>query len=79
MPLRYVHALMCFLSCLSITATGGLLGLTIIQMVLPVIETRNVTKAIDEAACPVPDAPIYRSDDSAHVDLVIIIEKFIAI
>lgn len=75
-PLRYVHVLMCFFCCLSQTAIGGLLGMAIIQMVLPIsVTTNDVSNVadslnVDEDACPAPDTSFYQRNDSGHMDMV---------
>lgn len=73
MPQRYMHALMCFLSFLSLSAMGGLLGLTITQMVLPIAhEAINELHSlkVDEDACPLPDETFHHRNYSALVDVV---------
>lgn len=76
MPQRYVHTLMCFFSFIMMSTMSGILGLTITQMVLPILKTRiNGTSGIaasivDEDACPVPDAMLYHSNNTVHDDMV---------
>lgn len=76
-PVRYLHALMCFCSFLSLSTTSGILGLTITQMVLPIIAnasdvsdaTATITAMKD--SCPMPETLSINDDNDRVVCLVI--------
>lgn len=75
-PVRYLHAFLCFVAFVNQTCVA-MLGLTITQMVKPIIETTlnashgsSLTKNVPtEETCPFPDAPVNDDGISWHDDV----------